>query len=520
MKAYFIIRDFINDAFVSESSGLALKSYKIGGVETLTDQFFIENQIISAIGKNDYFYCVVDPDGSNPTASENYNSYNPFNKHFGTIYPLTNDLMRGLPIDTKTGNDYGDGVMNIGVDKPKVQTLGSGLLEGAFFIDIDFTKDLYIEFDIITNVVNTEVYTEPQTIKKYKIIWDVKKCYREFSYYSFQTNFNYQDSGLGFLKGATTLLSGESPFLDFNAIECGESVKCQDKERTRSYALFIDVPTEQEFDPETIKECCYQSIVFAQTEGNDDDKNDYTGIYHKRQIQSETADFFLVNLNTNEEIELNDGNLGVYKNFGTIAGNSDLKTFVLSWNKVMNDPDLGEGVYTILKRVSIAGMNYEQSDINYTLKKWSVKRADKTVRIDIKTNGLMERLNIDFENSNFETSLRFNGFFGRREPKFEEDNIIYSNYVSEQISMRQTNEYLLQSNLLPACITQQIFDFILFANDIYINDYNLNNHLKNLIKYPVKYGDNKGTNYYSTTTSAIINLSFTDKIVNNIKRNY
>ena len=517
MKAYFIIRDFVNDAYISESSGIALKSYKIDGIETLTDQFFIENQIVSAIGKDDYFYCIADPDGSNPVGSENYNTYNPFNKHLGTVYPLVNDMMRGLPIGTKSGNNYGLGVMNIGVDVPKVQTFGSGLIEGAFFIEIDFTKDLYVEFDIITNVVNTEVFTEPQTIRKYKIIWDVKKCYKEFSYFSFQTNFNYNDSGFGFLKGAITLASGESPFIDFNAIECGEGVKCQDKERTISYALFIDIPDE-EISPETIKSCCHQSIVFAQTDGTDNDKNDYTGIYHKKQIQSETAKFFLINLSTNDEIELNDNNLGVYKNFGSIAENPDLKTFILSWNRVLSE--LGEGVYTILKRVTIAGMNYEQSDINYTLKIWSAKKADKTVRIDILTNGLMERLKVDFKNSNFETSLRFGGFFGRREPKFEEDNIIYSNYVSEQISMKQTNEFLLQSNLLPSCITKQIFDFVLFANDIYITDYNLNNHLRDLIKYPVKYGDNKGTNYFSTSTSAVINLSFTDKIVNNIKRNY
>lgn len=520
MKAYFIIRDFINDSYVSQSSGISLKSYKIGGIETLTNQFFIENQIVSAVGKDDYYFCLVNPDGNNPVVSVNYNSYNPFSKHFGTIYPLVNSLMRGLPTGTKSGSSYGSGVMNVGVDKPKVVTLGNGLLEGAFFIDIDFSKDLYIEFDILTNIVNGEVYTEPQIIRKHKIIWDVKKCYREFSYFSYQTNLVYQDSGLGFLKGLTQLGTGENPYLDFNLIECGEAIKCEDKERTRSFALFVDVPKNTELTPETIKECCFQSIVLAQESENDDDKNDYTGIYHKRQIPNETADFFLVNIANGDEIELNDGNLGVYKNFGDISGNADLKTFILSWKKVLNDPDLGEGNYTILKRVSVAGINYDESDINYTLKKWSVKRADKTVRIDIKTNGLMERLNIDFENSNFETSLRFNGFFGRREPKYEEDNIVYTNFVSEQISMRQTNEYTLQSNMLPSCITQQIFDFLLFANDIYINDYNLNNHLRDLIKFPVKLGENKGTSYFATSTSAVINLTFTDKIVNNIKRNY
>lgn len=519
-KAFFIIRDFMDDSFNSRSSGISLKSFKVGGIETLTNEFFIENQIVSTVGKDSYYFAKVDPGGTNPVASNEYNSYNPFSRHLGTIYPITGGVMRGLPTFTKSRANYGQGVMSIGVDKPKVMTLGGGLVAGAFYIDIDFSKDLYIEFDIITNIVNLQVYEEPQVLRKYKIIWDKEKCLREFSYYSTQTKSTYQDSGFGFLKGALSLAAGESPFIDFSLVACGQENPCFDKERTRSYALFVDLPKPQQETPETITQCCYQSLVLADTDSNDDEKNDYTGIYHKRQIPNETSKFFLVNLSNNEEIELNDGILGKYKNFGDIEGNSDLKTFVVSWKKVLMRSGLGEGTYTILKRTKIAGIDYEESDINYTLKKYSARVADKTVRIDIKTNGLMQRLGIDFENSGFETSLRFNGFFGRREAKFEEDNITYSNFVSEQISMMQTNEYTLQSNLLPSCITQQVWDFLLFANDIYISDYNLNNHLRELIKFPVKFGENKGTGYFSTTTSAVLNLSFTDKIINNIKRNY
>ncbi|AHK11390.1 hypothetical protein F132_44 [Flavobacterium sp. phage 1/32] len=520
MKTYFILRNFLEESLNSYSVGIAMKSYKIGGLQTLTNQFFVDNQVVAGYAPTAYYFCGVQSNGTNPVPSLDpltVNSYNPFSKHLGTKYPLVNGLMRGLPIGTLNGNDYGQGVLNIGVDLPTVLTGSNGFLNGAFFIEIDYTKDLYIEFDIITNVINNELFEEPQILRKYKIIWDVKNCYREFSYYSFQTGQDYQDAGLGFLKGETK--ERQDPFIDFSQIPCGGEgeKKCDDKERTRSFALFIDIPKIED-EVETIKECCYSAEVFAQAEGNDYEKNDFTGVWHKKQVPSETAEFVLVNLATSDEYDLNDNSLGVYKNFGSITDNPNLKTFILQWKKVLLA--YGEGVYTIVKRVSIAGVDYEESNINYTLKTYSVKRADKTVRIDIATNGLMERLKVDFINSGFTTSLRFGGFFGRREPKYEEDNIVYSTFVSEQISMMQTNEYTLQSNLLPSCMTQPIIDFMLFANDIYMNDYNLNNHLRDFIKFPVKFSDNKGTNYFSTTTKANLNLTFSDKKVDNIKRNY
>lgn len=519
MKTYFILRNFIEESLASKSAGIAMKSYKIDDVETLTNEFFTDNQVVSAIPQDSYYFCDTYEDGSNPVPTIDpffVDSFNPFSKHLGTNYALTNGLMRDLPIGTINGNNYGQGVLNIGVDKPRVLTGDGGYPAGAFFIDIDYTKNLYIEFDIITNIINGQVYDAPQTLRKYKITWNVETCKTTFSYYSFETGKSYEDSGYGFLRGAI----GEAtpnPYIDFEEIACGKTDDCEDKERTRSFALFVEIPKIDE-PVETIKECCYQAEVFAQTEDSDDDKNDYTGFWHKKQVPNETANFVLVNVETSDEYDLDDNTYGTYKDFGTISDNPNLKTFILKWKKVLELH--GEGLFTVVKRVSIAGINYEEAQVNYNLRVYSVNRADKSVRIDIKTDGLMERLKVDFANSGFETSLRFNGFFGRREPKYEEDTIVYNNFVKEQISMMQTNEYTLQSNLLPSCMTQPIIDFLLFANDIYLNDYNLNNHLRNIIKLPVKFADNKGTSYFSTTTKAVLNLTFSDKIIDNIKRNY
>jgi hypothetical protein len=528
MKAYFIIRDYFDQALKAKSARIVLKSYKIDGKETLTPDFIIDTQKGNGEAPAKfYYYSLASEDGSAVTLDiNNPNTYNPFANDFNLEYPTVNGSKRGLPTGTKSGLDYGEGVMKFGVDVPEVVTGNLQTEKGAFFLDVDFEQSLNVEFDIVGSIFNSSPFEEPMLLRKYNIDYDREKVITSFGYYDYIGQTHYFDNGFGFLSGKTKTIvlapgvtppNDPNPHIDLSGITPIVQDTCQDKERTRSFAMFVNVPT-PEVEYAGIKECCYNATVLAQLIGNDYEKNDFTGVFHKKQLPNETAKFFLVKLDENEEIELNNNDLGVFKDFGTIQDNPELKTFVLHWKKVLNG--YGEGNYTIVKRTRIAGIDFEESDINYTLYSWSVTRADKTVRIDAATNGYMERIKTDFVNSGFSTSIRFGGFFGRREPKYEEDNIIYTNFISEQISMQQTNDYTLQSNLLPSCITQPIIDFMLFANDIFLNDYNLNNHLRNIIKFPVKFAENKGTSYFSTTTKAQLNLTFTEKKVDNIKRNY
>jgi len=514
MKTYFIIRDFFTDAALARTAAIVLKSYKIGGIETLTNDFCLDN-ISPGSNPTEFEYCTGSADGSEFTDTTPPGTGNSFNPWLSCRinFPFTNSVHRGKCAGAINGKDYGEGIKNLYVDLPEVVAANLVLTKGAFALDIDYTQSLYVEFDILSNYRDGQFYNDPAIYRTHKIVWNPQTCTKEFSYTSVKTGDKYQDDTYGFLTGEKG-----NPVIDFRDIPCGGTgTGCDDKERTRSFALFVDIP-KPVANVDVIKECCHIANVLAQTTGKDYEKNDFTGFYHKRQVPGETATFVLVNLTDSSETVLNNGTFGVYKNFGDIEENPDLKTFVLSWQKVLQE--IGSGSFTVVKRVNISGLQYEVSDINYTLNEYSTRRADKTIRIDVKANGYMERLGIDFKNSAFETAQRLGGFFGRREPKFEEDNIVYSNFVSTQISMRQTNEYMLQTNLLPSCITTQVFDFMLFANDIFLNDYNLNNHNRDYIKFPVKFGENKGTGYATTTTKAVLNLTFSEKKVDNIKRNY
>lgn len=305
---------------------------------------------------------------------------------------------------------------------------------------------------------------------------------------------------------------------DEEPIGCNVVVRCPYQERSLSYATGVDIPEPGQTPEEIFKECCYTHMIFADLGSTNDFKNDYSGFYHQRQLSNETVNFFLYRFENDTEYALTDGTYGQFFGFGFFDVNIDLKGYLVEWKKVLTV--LGEGNYKIIKRITVAGVPVEFESFVFTLKQFSEKLADKTARIDVVMNGRLVKTGVDFTGVGWKHSLRVPGFFGRRDPQLEEDNLITRDYEKRQISMKQVNEYKFQTNKVPSCITDEIWDFLLFANHIYMNDYNLNNHSYDFVKFGVKWSSNEGTEYTSRSRKATINLTFTDKFENNIKRNY
>ena len=306
--------------------------------------------------------------------------------------------------------------------------------------------------------------------------------------------------------------------IDQDALGCNQVIKCPYQERSISYAVGVTIETPPESPVEIFKECCYIHRVFADATSSTDLKNDYSGFYHQRQLLNESIDFILHHIDTDTEIPLVDGTYGQFFDFGSFATNTNLKGYLIQWKKVLDV--IGEGNFKIIKRTTIAGVPNDFDSFVFTLKQYSARLADTTVRIDVIMDGKLEKSKVDFSGTAWKHSIRVPGFFGRREPQLEEDNIIDRSFEKRQVSMIQTNEFKFQTNLVPFCVTDEIWDFILFANDIYMNDYNLNNHSYNFIKFGVKFAANDGTEYGIKSRKAKLNLTFNDKFQNNIKRNF
>lgn len=306
--------------------------------------------------------------------------------------------------------------------------------------------------------------------------------------------------------------------IDETQFDCNLKDDCGIKVRSLSYAVSVSIPGPVvEFD-EFFKECCYSHVVFADVNSSKRYRNDFTSFYYQKQLSNETVEFVLLHVDENEEYELNDDTFGRFFPFGFFEENINFSGVLIEWKKVLEE--IGEGSFKIVKKTEKIGISTEYPSMTYNLKQFSTKYADKTVRIDAVMNGKLENSKIDFTGLGWKSSIRVPGFFGRRNPNYEEDFIVAQDFEKRQISMKQQNEYKFQTNMIPDCLTDEILDFYLFADDIYMNDYNLNNHSYKFNNFGVKFATNEGTEYFTGSRKAIINLNFTDKFENNLKRNY
>lgn len=318
------------------------------------------------------------------------------------------------------------------------------------------------------------------------------------------------------MSNTTELL--EIVHIDEMPFACNQIEICPYKERTLSYAIGVTIPTVGENPDEVFKECCYNHFVFADLDGNESFKNDYSSFYHQRQLSTETATYKLIHLESGDEFDLNDSTFGTFFPFGIFPTSQNLNGYLIQWKKVLTE--IGDGNFKIIKTSLIAGITTEFPSMTFTLRQFSTKIANNTVRMDVVMNGRLEKSGVNFTGTAWKHSIRVPGFFGRREAQFEEDNIVSRSFEKRQISMKQTNEFKYQTNLIPDCLTNEILDFMIFGNDIFMNDYNLNNHSYNFVKFGVKFASNDGTVYKTTTRKAQLNLVFNDKFENNLKRNF
>ena len=319
----------------------------------------------------------------------------------------------------------------------------------------------------------------------------------------------------------------EEPTVLNSYVDCTECIEevvnglCDYEERTIGYAVGVGLP-KPEPPNRGFKECCYSNLVLADLSNSDDFYNDYTSVFFKRQTPNDTVLYELVGQSTGT-ITLVDGTHGVELTFGGTA-QPDLSFFRVEWRKILSL--IGEDTFVIKKTVSIAGVAVPPIlSNNYELKAFSTTLADNTVRIDANMNGKLVRIDTDFRNTGYKNSLRVQGFFGDRQSKWEQDNVVFSSkksipYFNDQITMSNNYEYTFQAYQIPECIGRYLDEEILFGNELFVSDYNINNYSYGFEVTPVSLLDDTGATYPIKNRLININLTFTDRAKDNRKTNY
>jgi hypothetical protein len=329
-------------------------------------------------------------------------------------------------------------------------------------------------------------------------------CWRVESYYS-----NYVDNPTVDLTFADCTL----------CLELVTSQLCTTGERTIGYAVSVALPQTEPPD-RGFAECCYSNLIFADLGSVESYKNDYNSVFYKRQTPNDTVAYSLIGVSTGTTALVNNTH-GILYAFGTTE-QPDLSYFTVEWRKILSL--LGEDTYTIRKTLSIAGVAFVVDSNSFVLRQFNVDLADKTTRIDCKLDGKLVKIDTDFKNTNYTNSLRIQGFSGNRKANFEQDNVVYSSknglpFYEDQITMSNVYDYNFVAYQIPECISRILYDEILFGNELFLNDYNKNNHSYLYNRTKVILSEDNGLEYNALGRGVNVSLKFTDRTKDNRKTN-
>lgn len=206
VRTYFGVGNLLKESFDSTSSAIQLLEWQVDGVETLTPTFFSENNTPGGNPVADWFFAKANIDGSNRVSElSNFNTFNPFESEWGLDFDTIDSFHGGKPTGVTSGSDYGAGLLQIGLGKPVVLNDDLEELFGAFFIDIDYSKDLQVSFNVVVNKLNADVFNSPEIFRRYTILWSAQNCKREFFYRDELSEINEITDVIrdGFLYGIT-----------------------------------------------------------------------------------------------------------------------------------------------------------------------------------------------------------------------------------------------------------------------------------------------------------------------------
>ena len=226
-----------------------------------------------------------------------------------------------------------------------------------------------------------------------------------------------------------------------------------------------------------IKSCCYVENVFSEIgEIVTTECNDKTSLLFKKTIASDTISIRLI-ASDGTSYSINDNTYGLlYSSFI----NAPLYVgFIADWNKIYNL--LGAGMYHFEITQVIIGVTSTIKTIKYNLAPYSDGAANQTVRIESYNTGVIlssqfnyKLMTADLPNGWYQ-SFRLGGKLLPSTPKLTVDNYYDQDYQLLQIQDKVTDEFQLETYLLPSEISDQIIYDNLLANKILVSDFNIFN---------------------------------------------
>lgn len=249
--------------------------------------------------------------------------------------------------------------------------------------------------------------------------------------------------------------------------------------------------------------CCKPLLKLASSSQDDNYKNDWTNVTVKKSSISDIVNFVVTKCG--EELPLtNLGENGIYPQDSLAFG------FNFNWKEYLTT--YGVGKYTISVEFTISGITGGYDYGEYELKEYSIQNAKNSVRVWSEPNSYSEKELIDYTNSNVKDCIRFNGFFGNRQPKTEINNLITKGRKVEKVTRENLNMYTLKTDPIDVAITRRLIDFHFLNEDtLLISDHNNRNHDYLIFDKPVVVEESAEVEYIERSRLAKLTATFGDR---------
>lgn len=301
---------------------------------------------------------------------------------------------------------------------------------------------------------------------------------------------------------ATTEWINEQYFYEVfetTGIEC--VCTCRE-DRTFQYFSSVKLPVPFTEQNRGMKDCCCEYLVLAG--GSKSWENDMTSAWMKLSDPSDSVTFKLTKN-------------GVPTNYiptpQPFPNEPNAWFTTIEWKAVFGDD--GVGCYKLELEYNISGITGTLVWGEYKLKEYTIQNALKTARVRVKFNGKQMVDGIDFTGSNVESSIRFYGYIGNRQPNTEIDNLIYSDRQMKRVIRENLNQYEIITDPSMECIITPLVDlFLLSENEMWISDYNAHNHSYKYLDVPVIVEESPKIEYKEFSRLAVLTCIVSDKFKN------
>lgn len=298
-------------------------------------------------------------------------------------------------------------------------------------------------------------------------------------------------------------------FVDYIKTECTciEGVTCDIEDRIFREYKSIKLPSICIDENRGLDDCCCEYLVLGNA-GSDTWKNDKTSAWIKL---SEVTDIHTFKLYKNNV-------LTTYTPISVpFANETNAFYTTINWYDVLVSD--GVGCYDLVIEYEISGILGQLNWGSYNLLPYSIQNALNTARIRAEFDGYHEIEQIDFTGSAVQSTFRFYGYIGNRQPNTEIDNIIYSNREMKRVIRENLNTYEIITDPSFKCITAPLIDlYLLSENSLFISDYNAHNHDYCLKDVPVIVKESPEIEYFDFSRKAKVTCVVEDKFKN--KRTY